>query len=459
MKLLDAATGKKVWQSYGVDSLFAVSSDGKLVATLPPPVPRQHQGMAPMPASPPKQAPMKLPPPIKSAGAPSGLLDSDDVGFVALQAPKKVQPAPAPAGPVPAGPGEPEMVMPPPMIPSPPITLWVVDDNDKDGQPVRRTLPMPGKVTMMRFSPDGKYLAAYIPHVLEQVPQTRTRKVVMIIDGQRVEKEEVFTVLVKRDISQLKVFDTTTGNSVLTHVGASGLAIFCQGGGHIASAAGMPKFGGHMIDGIPPADYNAPRPEKMMPGPPPKAASAFRPDRRHVAALGQGPFAEPPALAASDDVEPVAWAEHGDMPGVMPYVDTALYIFDLKTGKETHKFHGHAGQITALAFSPDCKLLASGSYGVGTMCGDPPGKHFAQINIWDLGAKKLFQSISGHTGAINCMEFDPQGKRLASASDDATVKVWTVAASLNTSSPGYAVPAGPPVVGGAVVARDSVRGR
>jgi hypothetical protein len=232
---------------------------------------------------------------------------------------------------------------------------------------------------------------------VESVPQTGTRTVTEFVDGTPVARQVTYTFMTRRQYSVLKVFDTATGKEVVTHVGASGLALFCPGSGHIASAAGRPAFAApHHGGGI-------------------------------IAPLEDAP---PPVPDGMPD-------PHGLAP-----VDTALYVFDLKTGKQTHRFHGHAGQITALAFTPDCRKLASGSYGVGAYDGDPPGKHFAQVNIWDLEANKMFQMIAGHTGAINCLEFDPAGKRLASASDDATAKVWRVEGSLNTT-PVLAAPMSP----------------
>src|SRR5207248_4327422 len=149
-------------------------------------------------------------------------------------------------------------------------SVWVVDEPDKDGEPLVRMLPMPGQVTMMRFSPDGKYLAVYLPHVVEMRTETRVREVTTMVDGKPVTKIQNYSVATKHAVSMLKVFDTATGKVVLTHVGASGVMAFCADSGRLASAAGSPVFRDRHGHGpvVMPA---APTMPKGEPLPPPKA--------------------------------------------------------------------------------------------------------------------------------------------------------------------------------------------
>lgn len=72
---------------------------------------------------------------------------------------------------------------------------------------------------------------------------------------------------------------------------------------------------------------------------------------------------------------------------------------------------GHSGGIFSLAFSPDGRTLASA--GVDRT-----------IKIWTPSSGTCLKTLSGHSSIINTVVFSPDGRTLASASQDHNIRVW-----------------------------------
>jgi WD40 repeat protein/tRNA A-37 threonylcarbamoyl transferase component Bud32 len=86
------------------------------------------------------------------------------------------------------------------------------------------------------------------------------------------------------------------------------------------------------------------------------------------------------------------------------------YVHHLSDG-ELLTLEGHTREVTCVVFSPDGKRLASASSD-------------QTVKIWDVQTGELALTLSGAAGNILSVAFSPDGKQLASASGDQTVKVW-----------------------------------
>src|SRR5262245_14563223 len=75
--------------------------------------------------------------------------------------------------------------------------------------------------------------------------------------------------------------------------------------------------------------------------------------------------------------------------------------------------HGHSSPVWSVAFAPDGKRLASGS-------------EDSSIQLWEVESGQLQRTLTGHSGPVLSVAFAPDGKRLASGSSDGSIQLWEV---------------------------------
>ena len=93
--------------------------------------------------------------------------------------------------------------------------------------------------------------------------------------------------------------------------------------------------------------------------------------------------------------------------------DGTIKLWDVETRKHIATLKGHEGGVTSMSFSPDGKMIASGSW-------DGTGK------LWDIETREHIATLAGHADGVKSVSFSPGGKMIASGSWDRTVKLWDV---------------------------------
>ncbi|KAF9889276.1 hypothetical protein FE257_007589 [Aspergillus nanangensis] len=88
-----------------------------------------------------------------------------------------------------------------------------------------------------------------------------------------------------------------------------------------------------------------------------------------------------------------------------------------------HKFllKGHLRGVSAVRFSPDASMIASGGAD-------------GAVKIWDTLSGKLIQTFEGHLAGISTISWSPDGATIASGSDDKTIRLWNVQTGLTSIS-------------------------
>ncbi|KAI9774719.1 MAG: hypothetical protein M1839_001680 [Geoglossum umbratile] len=152
------------------------------------------------------------------------------------------------------------------------------------------------------------------------------------------------------------------------------------------------------------------------------------------------------------EVTAVAFSYNGQLLASASF-DRTVRLWDPITGEELGKFEGHSGEVTAVAFSYNSQLLVSASYDETVRLWDPStGEELRRLNchgsacaiafshdsrllatssggmirLWNAVAKEEPRNLIDHGSPGSAVAFSRDSRLLVSASDDDTVRLWSL---------------------------------
>jgi len=117
----------------------------------------------------------------------------------------------------------------------------------------------------------------------------------------------------------------------------------------------------------------------------------------------------------SGRITAVAWSPDGKYIASASYDKTVL-VWNATNGKQLLTYQGHNGRVNSVAWSPDSKYLVSAS-------------DDQSAQVWEATTGKQIRSYNGHNGPLLTVAWSPDGKYIASAGEDTTVQVWDTTTS------------------------------
>jgi Flp pilus assembly protein TadD len=93
------------------------------------------------------------------------------------------------------------------------------------------------------------------------------------------------------------------------------------------------------------------------------------------------------------------------------YAKSSVEVLDTTTGRLIHTLIGHTAELVGIRFSPDGRRIATASLD-------------RTIKLWDTATGREVFTLRGHTAGVLALAFSPDGRRIVSGAIDFTAHIW-----------------------------------
>src|SRR5205823_5498284 len=122
-----------------------------------------------------------------------------------------------------------------------------------------------------------------------------------------------------------------------------------------------------------------------------------------------------PSIPAAAPVSALAYSPDGKLLATCGY-DRLIKLWEVANGQEVRTLRDHSDAIYALAFSPDGKLLASAAAD-------------RAVKVWDIASGNRLYTLGEATDWLYAVAWSPDGRTLAAGGVDKSIRVWEVSAA------------------------------
>ncbi|MEU9391904.1 helix-turn-helix domain-containing protein [Streptomyces sp. NPDC048324] len=328
------------------------------------------------------------------------------------------------------------------------------------------TLSVPGRVRSVAFGPDGRTLAATSTDGPVRIWDTARHRLRTLLPAASGGAQSLAfdprgrTLAVAARDGSVQLWDSggdhPTARRLVGHTGRVNSLAYAPDGRTLASGGS---------DGtVRLWDTDRARPLAVLKGHTDEVLGvAFAPDGRSVASGGGDrtvrlwDVATHRATATltghSDDVNAVAYTPDGTTV-VSAGGDGTTRLWDVRTGRPAAILAGHTDYVMSVAVNSTGTTLATGGFDQSVVLWDlrgpvltarpftevsqaaysPDGRLLASadadhtVRLWDVARHRIVKTFTGHTGNVFSVAFAPDGRTLASAGSDGTVRLWDIPA-------------------------------